>query len=108
MEGVCRILGFDVAATGHTAATPVGTPKSPARVRAAMPFLGVDHVADAVNDLDDATRIYERILGLKASHDQTVADHGVKTRFFPVPGGISTVEALVGLGPETPVGKFLA
>lgn len=73
-----------------------------------MAILGVDQVSVAVNSLDDATRIYEGILGLKAAHDETVADQGVKTRFFPVPGGISTVEALVGLGPETPVGKFLA
>jgi methylmalonyl-CoA epimerase len=71
-------------------------------------ILGVDQVSVAVNSLDDANRVYERILGLKATHDETVSDQGVKTRFFPVPGGFATVEALVGLGPETPVGKFLA
>jgi methylmalonyl-CoA epimerase len=73
-----------------------------------MAILGVDQVSVAVANLDDASNIYERILGLKATHDETVADQGVKTRFFPVPGGITTVEALVGLGPETPVGKFMA
>lgn len=73
-----------------------------------MAILGVDQVSVAVNDLDDATRIYEGILGLKATHDETVADQGVKTRFFPLPGKMTTVEALVGLGPDTPVGKFLA
>ncbi len=72
-----------------------------------MAILGVDQVSVAVRDLDDATRIYEKILGLKASHDETVAEQGVKTRFFPVPGGISTVEALLALGPDTPVGKFM-
>jgi len=73
-----------------------------------MAILGVDQIAVAVNDLDDATRIYERILGLRATHDETVADQGVRTRFFPVAGTTATVEALVGLGPDTPVGKFLA
>lgn len=74
-----------------------------------MAILGVDQVSVAVHDLDDATRIYERILGLRGKpHDEVVPEQGVKTRFFPLPGGMSTVEALVGLGPETPVGKFLA
>jgi methylmalonyl-CoA/ethylmalonyl-CoA epimerase len=74
----------------------------------AMPILGIDQVSVAVSDLDDATRIYERILGLKATHDETVADQGVKTRFCPVADSGAVVEALLSLGPETPVGKFLA
>lgn len=73
-----------------------------------MAILGVDQVSVAVKDLDDATRIYQGILGLKATHDETVVDQGVKTRFFPLPGKMTTVEALVGLGPDTPVGKFMA
>lgn len=73
-----------------------------------MAILGVDQVSVAVTSLDDATRIYEGILGLKATHDETVADQGVKTRFFPLPGKMTTVEALVALGPDTPVGKFMA
>jgi methylmalonyl-CoA/ethylmalonyl-CoA epimerase len=71
-------------------------------------ILGVDQVSVAVESLDDATRIYERILGLRATHDETVAEQGVKTRFFPLPGGMTTVEALLPTGPDTPVGKFMA
>jgi methylmalonyl-CoA epimerase len=71
-------------------------------------ILGVDQVSVAVEDLDDATRIYEGILGLKATHDETVEDQGVKTRFFPVAKSGAVVEALLALGPDTPVGKFLA
>lgn len=70
-------------------------------------ILGVDQVSVAVNDLADASRIYERILGLKATHDETVADQGVTTRFFPVGDSMSVVEALLPTGPDTPVGKFL-
>jgi methylmalonyl-CoA/ethylmalonyl-CoA epimerase len=73
-----------------------------------VPILGVDQVSVAVEDLDDATRIYEGILGLKATHDETIADQGVKTRFFPVAKSGAVVEALLALGPDTPVGKFLA
>jgi methylmalonyl-CoA/ethylmalonyl-CoA epimerase len=71
-----------------------------------MAILGVDQVSVAVRSLDDASRIYERILGLKASHDETVADQGVTTRFFPAGNG-AVVEALLPTGPDTPVGKFL-
>ncbi|HLF17199.1 MAG TPA: methylmalonyl-CoA epimerase [Candidatus Thermoplasmatota archaeon] len=73
-----------------------------------MAILGVDQIAVAVESLDDATRIYEKLLGIKAEHDETLLDQGVKTRFFPVAGGPTTVEALEALGPDTPVGKFLA
>lgn len=71
-----------------------------------MAIIGVDQVSVAVRSLEDASRIYERILGLKASHDETVADQGVTTRFFPVAHG-AVVEALLPTGPDTPVGKFL-
>jgi methylmalonyl-CoA epimerase len=73
-----------------------------------MAILGVDQVSIAVEHLDDATRIYEGILGLKATHDETVADQGVVTRFFPVGESGTVVEALLALGPETPVGRFMA
>jgi methylmalonyl-CoA/ethylmalonyl-CoA epimerase len=73
-----------------------------------VPILGVDQVSVAVETLDDATRIYEGLLGLKATHDETVADQGVKTRFFPVADTMTVVEALLPTGPETPVGRFLA
>lgn len=73
-----------------------------------MAILCVDQVSVAVTDLDDASRIYERILGLKSTgHDETVKDQGVTTRFFPVGRSQSVVEALLPTGPDTPVGKFL-
>jgi len=71
-------------------------------------ILCVDQVSVAVASLDDASRIYEKILGLRATHDETVADQGVTTRFFPVGQSDSVVEALLPTGADTPVGKFLA
>jgi methylmalonyl-CoA/ethylmalonyl-CoA epimerase len=84
------------------------TAKRAARPPGGVAILGVDQIAVALPSVDDANRIYERILGLKATHTETVADQGVKTRFFPVPGGITTVEALEATAPDTPVGRFLA
>lgn len=72
-----------------------------------MAILGIDQVSVAVHSLDDASRIFEHILGLKATHDETVADQGVTTRFFPVGDTDAVVEALLATGPDTPVGKFL-
>ncbi len=73
-----------------------------------MAILCVDQVSVAVADLDDASRIYETLLGLPAAHDETVEEQGVTTRFFPVGNTDTVVEALLPLGPDTPVGKFLA
>ena len=89
-------------------AAPVQNHKAAPAVGPAVAILGIDQIAVAVNAADDANKVFERILGLKATHDETVADQGVKTRFFPVPGGFATVEALEATGPDTPVGKFLA
>lgn len=72
-----------------------------------MAILGVDQVAVAVASLDDATRIYEKILGLRATHDEIISDQGVSTRFFPVADTDTVVEALEPTGPDTPVGRFL-
>ena len=72
-----------------------------------MPILAVDQVSVAVSDLEDASRVFERILGLRATHDETVADQGVVTRFFPVGATGTVVEALKPTGPDTPVGRFL-
>ena len=73
-----------------------------------MAILGVDQVAIAVESVEDASRIYETLLGLRAGHDETIGDQGVKTRFFPVGDTMTVVEALEPTGPDTPVGKYLA
>lgn len=73
-----------------------------------MAILGVDQVAIAVESVEDASRIYEHLLGLKAEHDEVVEDQGVKTRFFPVADTMTVVEALEPTGPDTPVGRYLA
>ncbi len=66
----------------------------------------VDHVGVAVEDLDRALEQYEADLAMALVHRETVAEQGVEAVLLDV--GDSHVELLRPLGPETPVGRFLA
>jgi methylmalonyl-CoA epimerase len=67
---------------------------------------GIHHVGVAVDDLDGAVATYRRLFGAEVEHRATVADQGVEAASLRV--GDGRVELLASLGPETPVGKFLA
>ncbi len=66
----------------------------------------LDHVGIAVADLEAAVERYRRVLGLEPVHRERVEDQGVEEVLFAV--GTSYVQLLGALGPETPVGRFLA
>jgi methylmalonyl-CoA/ethylmalonyl-CoA epimerase len=66
----------------------------------------IDHIGVAVEDLDAAIALYEGALGMPLVHRETVAEQGVEAVLLDV--GEGHVELLAPLGPETPVGKFLA
>ena len=66
----------------------------------------IHHLGYAVEDLETASRFYEKRFGAKLEEPEEVADQGVKTAMFRV--GESMVELLEPTGPDTPVGKFLA
>lgn len=66
----------------------------------------IDHVGVAVEDLDAALAVYEETLGMTLVHRETVTEQGVEAVLLDV--GEGHVELLRPLGPETPVGKFLA
>jgi methylmalonyl-CoA epimerase len=66
----------------------------------------IDHVGVAVTDVDSALELYRDSLGMPLVHRETVASQGVDAALLDVGGG--HVELLAPLGPETPVGKFLA
>src|SRR5439155_16074969 len=57
-------------------------------------------------DLEAAVHEYEQSLGLQPVHRERVEDQGVEEVLFAV--GTSYVQLLGALGPDTPVGKFLA
>jgi methylmalonyl-CoA/ethylmalonyl-CoA epimerase len=71
-----------------------------------MTFTQIDHVGIAVDDLDAAVERHRRLLSADPVHRETVADQGVEEVLFAVGG--SFVQLLGSLGPETPVGGFLA
>jgi methylmalonyl-CoA/ethylmalonyl-CoA epimerase len=69
-------------------------------------ILDIDHVGIAVGDLDAAVERYRRTLGLEPTHRERVEDQGVEEVLFAV--GTSFIQLLGALGPDTPVGSFLA
>ncbi len=69
-------------------------------------IIDFDHVGIAVRDLDAAVELYQRTLGLAPTHRERVEDQGVEEVLFPV--GDSFIQLLGALGPDTPVGAFLA
>lgn len=69
-------------------------------------ILDIDHVGIAVEDLDGSVERYRRTLGIEPAHRERVDDQGVEEVLFAV--GTSFIQLLGALGPDTPVGTFLA
>src|SRR3954463_2325196 len=69
-------------------------------------FARIDHIGVAVEDLDAALALYERDLGFAVVHRERVTEQGVEAVLLDV--GENHVELLRPLGPDTPVGKFVA
>jgi methylmalonyl-CoA/ethylmalonyl-CoA epimerase len=69
-------------------------------------FGRIDHVGVAVEDLDAAIALYQDSYGMPLVHREVVEQQGVEAVLLDV--GESHVELLAPLGPDTPVGKFLA
>ncbi len=67
---------------------------------------GIHHLGVAVEDLDEAIAAYERIFGAELEGRETQEEQGVEAAALRV--GADHVELLAALGPETPVGRFLA
>ena len=69
-------------------------------------FTRVDHIGVAVEDIDAALELYERDYAMTLVHREVVSEQGVEAVLLDV--GENHVELLAPLGPDTPVGKFLA
>lgn len=69
-------------------------------------LLNLDHVGIAVHDLDHALDEYRAKYGITPLYRETVASQGVEEAMIPLGG--SFIQLLQPLGPETPVGRFLA
>ena len=71
-----------------------------------MEARGIHHLGVAVEDLDAAVATYEQLFGARLERRDTVPDQGVEAASMRL--GDGRVELLSALGPETPVGRFLA
>jgi len=68
--------------------------------------LGIHHVGVAVDDLDAAIERYAALFDATVEHRERVDEQGVEAASLRV--GASRIELLAPLGPDTPVGRFLA
>ena len=71
----------------------------------------IDHVGIACRDLARAVAFYESTFGLIVASREENEDQGVREALLRVadgPAGSSYVQLLEPLGPDTPVGRFLA
>lgn len=70
-----------------------------------MKILKVDHIGIAVNNIEEAKKLYSDILGIPHLGNETVAEQKVTTAFFPV--GEAEVELLESTAPDGPIAKFI-
>ncbi|MDH3189122.1 MAG: methylmalonyl-CoA epimerase [Acidimicrobiia bacterium] len=71
-----------------------------------MKLLNLDHVAIAVNDLDQAVNGYADRYKVAPLYREVIEEQGVEEAMIPVGG--SFVQLLAPLGAETAVGRFVA
>lgn len=69
-------------------------------------FNRIDHIGVAVEDIDASLELYERDYGMTLVHREVVTEQGVEAVLLDV--GENHIELLAALGPDTPVGKFIA
>jgi methylmalonyl-CoA epimerase len=69
-------------------------------------FDRIDHVGVAVQDIDASLDLYRDLFELALAHREVVQEQGVEAVLLDV--GENHVELLAPLGPDTPVGKFIA
>jgi methylmalonyl-CoA epimerase len=69
-------------------------------------FNRIDHIGVAVEQIEPALELYRDRFELELAHREVVREQGVDAVLLEL--GENHVELLAPLGPETPVGRFLA
>jgi methylmalonyl-CoA/ethylmalonyl-CoA epimerase len=69
-------------------------------------FDRIDHVGIAVAEIESALELWRDGFQLDVAHREVVEEQGVEAVLLDI--GENHVELLAPLGPDTPVGKFLA
>ncbi|MHB1433112.1 MAG: methylmalonyl-CoA epimerase [Streptosporangiaceae bacterium] len=70
----------------------------------------IDHIGIACRRLDAAIELYESTFGLTVVSRETNEEQGIREAMLMVadaPAGMSYVQLLEPLGPDTPVGRFI-
>ncbi len=65
----------------------------------------IEHIGIAVNNLEEATLLYEKLLGQSAYKQEEVIREGVKTAFFK--SASTKIELLQATNTESPIAKFI-
>ena len=66
----------------------------------------IEHIGIAVNNLGEATLLYEKLLGVPAYKEELVLSEQVKTIFFRT--GTTKIELLQATNPDSIIAKFIA
>lgn len=66
----------------------------------------IEHIGIAVNNLEQASKLYETLLGLPCYKTELVVSEAVETAFFQV--GNSKVELLSATSDDSVIAKFIA
>jgi methylmalonyl-CoA/ethylmalonyl-CoA epimerase len=69
-------------------------------------FTRIDHIGVAVEQIEPSLELYRESFQMRVAHREVVEEQGVEAVLLDV--GENHVELLAPLGPETPVGRFLA
>jgi methylmalonyl-CoA/ethylmalonyl-CoA epimerase len=70
-----------------------------------MKILKIDHLGIAVNSMEEGSKFWSDVMGLKLEGSETVTEQKVTTAFYPV--GDSEVELLISTSPDGPIAKFI-
>jgi lactoylglutathione lyase/methylmalonyl-CoA/ethylmalonyl-CoA epimerase len=65
----------------------------------------LDHIGIAVNDIDEALKLYTEGLGLECTHIEEVADQKVKIAFLPA--GDVNLELVQATSEDSAIAKFI-
>ncbi|MEW7281324.1 methylmalonyl-CoA epimerase [Aquimarina sp. 2201CG1-2-11] len=66
----------------------------------------IEHLGIAVNDIEQANEVYEKLLGVPPYKQEEVESESVITSFFKV--GDSKIELLASTDDEGPIARFIA
>lgn len=65
----------------------------------------VNHIGIAVNNIDEAVKLYTEVFGLKLTNVEVVEDQKAKTAFIPV--GETKIELIESTSPDGTIAKYI-